>query len=56
MSIKVGDRMPAGKFKIMGEGGPQELTTEQLFGGKKVVLFSVPGPTDGAVKSSIPFG
>jgi peroxiredoxin len=43
MSIKVGDRMPAGKFKIMGEGGPQELTTEQLFGGKKVVLFSVPG-------------
>jgi glutaredoxin/glutathione-dependent peroxiredoxin len=43
MSIKVGDRMPAGKFKVMGESGPQELTTEQLFGGKKVVLFSVPG-------------
>jgi peroxiredoxin len=43
MSIKVGDRMPAGKFKVMGEGGPQELTTEQLFDGKKVVLFSVPG-------------
>jgi peroxiredoxin len=43
MSIKVGDRMPAGKFKIMAEGGPQELTTEQLFAGKKVVLFSVPG-------------
>jgi peroxiredoxin len=43
MSIKVGDRMPAGKFKVMGENGPQELTTEQLFGGKKVVLFSVPG-------------
>jgi len=43
MSIKVGDRMPAGKFKTMGENGPQELTTEQLFGGKKVVLFSVPG-------------
>ena len=43
MSIKVGDRMPAGKFKVMGENGPQELTTEQLFAGKKVVLFSVPG-------------
>jgi len=43
MTIKVGDRMPAGKFKIMGEGGPQDLTTAQLFDGKRVVLFSVPG-------------
>jgi peroxiredoxin len=43
MVIKVGDRMPAGKFKIMGEGGPQDLTTAQLFDGKRVVLFSVPG-------------
>lgn len=43
MVIKVGDRMPAGKFKIMGEGGPQDLTSAQLFDGKRVVLFSVPG-------------
>jgi len=43
MTIKVGDRMPAGKFKIMGENGPQDLTTAQLFDGKRVVLFSVPG-------------
>jgi len=43
MSIKAGERMPAGKFKVMGEGGPQELTTAQLFDGKRVVLFSVPG-------------
>jgi peroxiredoxin len=35
--------MPAGKFKEMGEGGPQDLTTAQLFDGKRVVLFSVPG-------------
>jgi peroxiredoxin len=35
--------MPAGKFKIMGESGPQDLTTAQLFDGKRVVLFSVPG-------------
>jgi peroxiredoxin len=35
--------MPAGKFKVMGEGGPQDLTTAQLFDGKRVVLFSVPG-------------
>ena len=35
--------MPAGKFKVMGESGPQDLTTAQLFDGKRVVLFSVPG-------------
>ncbi len=43
MTIKAGDRMPAGKFKVMGENGPQDLTTAQLFDGKRVVLFSVPG-------------
>ncbi|MGB8694143.1 MAG: peroxiredoxin [Steroidobacteraceae bacterium] len=43
MAIKVGERMPAGKFKIMGESGPQDLTTAQLFDGKRVVLVSVPG-------------
>ena len=43
MTIKVGDRMPAGKFKVMGEKGPQDLTTAELFDGKRVVLFSVPG-------------
>ena len=43
MAIKVGDRMPAGQFAIMGEGGPAKLSTEELFNGKKVVLFSVPG-------------
>jgi peroxiredoxin len=43
MTIKAGDRMPAGKFKIMTENGPQDLSTSQLFDGKRVVLFSVPG-------------
>ena len=43
MTIKAGERMPAGKFKIMGESGPQDLGTAQLFDGKRVVLFSVPG-------------
>jgi peroxiredoxin len=43
MTIKVGDRMPEGKFKTMGEKGPQDLSTAQLFDGKRVVLFSVPG-------------
>lgn len=43
MTIKVGDKMPAGTFKTMTRDGPQNLTTEQLFKGKRVVLFSVPG-------------
>lgn len=43
MTIKAGDRMPEGKFKVMGPNGPQDLTTAELFGGKRVVLFSVPG-------------
>jgi glutaredoxin/glutathione-dependent peroxiredoxin len=43
MTIKAGDRMPEGKFKTMGDKGPQDLTTAQLFDGKRVVLFSVPG-------------
>jgi len=43
MTIKVGDRVPAGKFKIATSDGLQDLTTAQLFDGKKVVLFAVPG-------------
>lgn len=43
MAIKEGDKVPAGTFKIMGSDGPQDLTTDELFGGKTVALFSVPG-------------
>jgi glutaredoxin/glutathione-dependent peroxiredoxin len=43
MAIKAGERMPAGTFKVMTKDGVQELSSEQLFKGKKVVLFSVPG-------------
>jgi peroxiredoxin len=43
MTIKVGDKMPAGVFSMPGQDGPQKITTDQLFAGKKVVLFSVPG-------------
>jgi glutaredoxin/glutathione-dependent peroxiredoxin len=43
MAIKAGDKMPAGKFKRMTKDGPKDLTTEELFSGKRVVLFSVPG-------------
>ncbi|HEX3848713.1 MAG TPA: peroxiredoxin [Steroidobacteraceae bacterium] len=43
MTIKTGDKMPEGSFTRMTADGPQKITTEQLFGGKTVVLFSVPG-------------
>src|SRR6185437_3330370 len=43
MAIKVGDRMPSGTQKVMTKDGPKEVSTEDLFKGKKVVLFSVPG-------------
>src|SRR5712672_3201551 len=43
MTITAGDRMPAGKFRIMGEKGPQDLSTAELFNGKRAVLVSVPG-------------
>jgi len=43
MTIKAGERMPAGVLKTMGTEGPKDVRTEELFKGKKVVLFSVPG-------------
>ncbi|MFY9625018.1 MAG: peroxiredoxin [Rhodoplanes sp.] len=43
MSIKVGDRIPEAKFRVMSEGGPAWKTTDEVFKGKKVVLFAVPG-------------
>ena len=35
--------MPSGAFGVMTDAGPGAVSTEDLFGGKKVVLFSVPG-------------
>lgn len=43
MTINAGDKMPEGSFTRMTADGPQKMTTEQLFAGKTVVLFSVPG-------------
>ena len=43
MSIKAGERMPAGPFKTSTPQGRREVTTEELFKGRKVVLFAVPG-------------
>jgi glutaredoxin/glutathione-dependent peroxiredoxin len=43
MTIKVGDKLPAGTLGIMTGSGPGSMTTDELFKGKRVVLFSVPG-------------
>jgi len=43
MPIKVGDRLPEAKFRVMGADGPAWKTTDEVFKGKKVVLFAVPG-------------
>jgi peroxiredoxin len=43
MSISTGQRMPDGQFGLMGDDGPGSISTQDLFAGKKVVLFAVPG-------------
>ncbi|MDB5601284.1 MAG: hybrid peroxiredoxin hyPrx5 [Xanthobacteraceae bacterium] len=43
MAIKVGDRLPASTFRVITADGPKPLTTDEVFKGKKVVLFAVPG-------------
>lgn len=41
--IKVGDRLPNATFRVMTAEGPKPKTTDEVFKGKKVVLFAVPG-------------
>jgi len=43
MTIKVGDKVPAGTFTQVTKDGPQKISAEDYFKGRKVVLFSVPG-------------
>ena len=43
MTIKVGDKLPNATFMTMGANGPQPITTDEVFKGKKVALFAVPG-------------
>lgn len=43
MTIKVGDKMPSGTLTQATKDGPQKISAEEFFKGRKVVLFSVPG-------------
>ncbi len=43
MTISVGDRLPDVTFKVMTDDGLSDMTTGDVFAGKKVVVFAVPG-------------
>ena len=43
MTIKPGDKIPSATFMQMQDGKPTPVTSEELFGGKTVVLFALPG-------------
>lgn len=43
MAIQEGEKLPEATMHVMRDGRPAAVTTADLFGGKKVVLFAVPG-------------
>jgi peroxiredoxin len=43
MAIKVGDKVPSATLRYMNDQGMQTISTDELFKGKKVVLFALPG-------------
>ena len=43
MTISAGDSIPQATLKTMGAEGPQDISTDDIFAGKKVLLFAVPG-------------
>jgi peroxiredoxin len=43
MSMTIGNTIPSLQLKYAGEKGPADITTDEIFKGKKVVLFAVPG-------------
>ena len=55
MTIKVGDKVPSCTLKTMGSQGPEDISTDAIFAGKKVVLFAVPGAfTPGCSMTHLP--
>lgn len=43
MTAKVGDKVPSLTLSTMSEKGPAPLSTDDIFAGKKVVVFALPG-------------
>ena len=43
MAIEAGDRLPNVEVGVMGSGGPESTTTDEIFSGRKVLVFGLPG-------------
>ncbi len=43
MAIQIGDSLPNVTVAVMSSDGPAEISTDEIFAGKKVVLFALPG-------------
>ncbi len=43
MSIQIGNKIPNVTVSTMTADGPKDITTNEIFAGKKVVMFAVPG-------------
>ncbi len=43
MTIQVGDKIPSGTLTTMTTDGPKPMTTDDIFKGKRVAVFAVPG-------------
>ena len=55
MTVQTGDKVPSVTLKTMGAEGPTDITTDEIFAGKKVVLFAVPGAfTPGCSMTHLP--
>ncbi len=55
MTIKAGDKIPSVTLKVLGGEGLQDISTEEMFANKKVVLFAVPGAfTPGCSQTHLP--
>ena len=55
MTIQVGDKVPAIGFQVMTSEGPKPLSSDELFAGKKVAFFAVPGAfTPGCSMTHLP--
>lgn len=55
MPIQVGDKIPDVELKTMGANGPEPISTQEVFSGKRVVLFAVPGAfTPGCSQAHMP--
>ena len=55
MTINVGDKLPETKFRVMTAEGPQVKTTDDIFKGKKVALFAVPGAYTGTYSATVTY-